>query len=168
MAFIDELKTNFARLNDPAYVKQLIAEQQALHRPELEKSFRLSDVDLSRRGFFSASPVSRGRSQAISQFQQGIAKNVHADVSRRRERLIPLLVQLELAERQGRRQDKAGILKAIGTIIGTGIGFFAGGPIGAGIGAGVGGGLGSLNTHGGSFGSGEFESGVTFNPTLGP
>lgn len=165
MALIDDLRTNLGQLNDPAFVKRLIAEQQALHRPELERTFKGIDVDLNRRGLFSASPVSRARFQAASQFQRGIAQNVQTDVSRRREQLLPLLAQLEIAERQGRRKDKAGILKAIGSIVGAGAGFLLGGPPGAVAGAGIGGN--ALNTFGGSFGSGgEFNSGVTFNPTL--
>lgn len=167
MALIDDLRTNLGQLNDSAFVKRLIAEQQALHRPELEQTFKSVDADLNRRGLFSASPVSRARFQAASQFQTGIAKNVQTDVARQRAQLLPLLAQLELAERQGRRQDKAGILKLIGTVVGTGAGFLLGGPPGAVAGAGLG--RNAFNTYGGSFGSGgKFVSGVTFNPTLGP
>ena len=131
MALIDEVRANLGQLNDPAFVKRLIAEQQALHQPQLEQTFRGIDTRLNQQGLFSASPVSRARFQAASQFQTGIAQNVQTDVSRRREQLLPLLAQLELAERQGRREDKAGILKAIATVVGTTAGFVIGGPPGA-------------------------------------
>jgi hypothetical protein len=127
MALFDDIRANYARLNDPAYVKQLISEQQTLHQPELEASYKRIDVDLNRRGMFSSSPVTRARYQATSEFNRGIAMNVQRDVSSQRAQIIPLLVQLELAEREGRRQDKAGIMKLIGTAIGAGAGIMVGG-----------------------------------------
>lgn len=138
MPLLNELRTQFGRLNDPNYVKQLIAEKQALYQPQLQESYSRIDADLNRRGLYSASPVTRGRFRATSEFNRGISEQVQGDVQSRWQTILPLLAQLELAEKQGRRQDKAGIMKLIGTVLGTGAGFLIGGPPGAVIGAGVG------------------------------
>lgn len=147
MPLIDQLRGEFGRLNDPNYVKQLIAEKQTLYQPQLQQSFTRIDADLNRRGLYSASPVTRGRFRATSEFNRGISEQVQGDVTRRYETILPLLAQLELAEKEGRRQDKAGIMKLIGTVLGTGAGFLIGGPPGAAIGAGLG------SEAGGSIGS---------------
>lgn len=123
MPLIDQLRGEFGRLNDPNYIKQLIAEKQTLFQPQLQESFSRIDADLNRRGLFSASPVTRGRFRATSEFNRGISQDVQGDVTRRYEMIAPLLAQLELAEKEGRRADKAGIFKLIGTILGTGAGF---------------------------------------------
>ena len=139
MALIDQLRGEFGRLNDPNFVKRVIAEKQTLFRPDLEQSFKSIDADLNRRGLYSASPVTRGRFRATSEFNRGISQDVQSDVTRRYETILPLLAQLELAEKEGRRADKAGIFKLIGAVLGTGAGFLLGGPPGAAIGGDLGG-----------------------------
>ena len=139
MPLLNQLQAEYGRLNDPKYLKELIARNQMLYQPQLQESFASLDADLNRRGLYSASPVTRSRYRATSQFNQGIAQMTQSEVTDRWKTILPLLAQLELAEKEGRRQDRAGLLKMIGTILGTGAGFLIGGPPGALAGAGIGG-----------------------------
>ena len=127
MALLGDLRLDYARLNDPNYIKEMIARNQMLYRPELESSFKSLDADLNRRGLYSASPVTRSRYRATSEFNRGIAQMTEQQRMKQWETILPLLAQLELAEKEGKRLDKSGWLKAIGSILGTGAGFFLGG-----------------------------------------
>ena len=146
MPFLDDLRSEYNRLGDPNYIKQLTAENQALYRPQLERTFDITDADLNRRGLFSASPVARSRYRAIGEFETGIAQKTQEDVFRRWQTVMPLIARMEELERQGKLQNRAGWMKLIGKVVGTGAGFLVGGLPGAAVGAGLTG----LNRAGGS------------------
>lgn len=145
MALYDDLKLDYARLRDPNYIKELIAQNQMNYRPELEKTFGSIDARLNRQGMFSASPVTTARYRAAGEFNRDIAKMTEEQIMTRWQTILPLLAQMEQADKEGRRQDKAGWLKLIGTVLGAGAGFLIDGPPGAAIGAGAGGSIGSMN-----------------------
>lgn len=145
MSFLDDLRGEYNQLSDPNYLKRLISEKQALYKPELEKTFRSSDVTLNRMGMFSAAPVAAARYKATGEFNRGIAEQSSEEVMRRWQTVLPLIARMEELERQGKLQNRAGWMKLIGTIVGTGAGFLIGGPPGAVAGAGVGGSVGKVS-----------------------
>jgi hypothetical protein len=126
MSIFDELKIEYGRLNDPNYLKELIGRRQALYQPELQKTYGRLDADLNRRGLFSASPVTRARYRATGEFNRGIAESVEQEQTEKWKTIMPILAQMEMLERQGKLQNKAGWMKLIGTALGFGAGIALG------------------------------------------
>ncbi len=142
MAFFDELRADYNRLNDPNYLQELTSRNQALYQPQLQRTFSSIDADLNRRGLFSASPVSRGRFQAGASFNTEIAKLSSGQIEQRRQQILPLLVALEQGRISRAQAARMGLFKFLGTALGTAGGFALGGPAGAIAGAGAGSSLG--------------------------
>lgn len=106
--------------------RQLLGESQA--------QIGATRESLSRRGMLSSGQMV-GISTDISssfgkRYGEGVTDIQLGSAKAKRERwqtIIPLLVQMELAEKEGRLRDKAGWMKLIGTALGTGAGVFLGG-----------------------------------------
>lgn len=114
----EEIRSYLARLNDPAFVQGRIGERVETATPEFENILKGIDARLNLQGLFSASPVTRSRYRAASQFQRGITSDVFGEISRERTALFPVAGSLE-QQRLGREQQaRGGIGKFIGSTLG--------------------------------------------------
>lgn len=111
-----------------------------------EAQIESTQTSLQRRNLLSPGQAAGISTRIASSFGKqlgGAATDIQLESAKqdrdiRYQTILPLLVQLELAEKEGRIQDKAGIFKLIGTILGTGAGFLIGGPPGAAAGGATG------------------------------
>lgn len=115
----EEIRRYLARLEDPAFVRGRIGERVETARPEFEDVLGGIESRLNLQGLFSASPVTRAKFRAASEFERGITSDVFGEISRERTALFPVAGSLE-QQRLGREQQgRFGIGKFIGTALGT-------------------------------------------------
>ncbi len=152
----EEIRRYLARLEDPEFVRGRIGERVETARPEFEDVLGGIESRLNLRGLFSASPVTRAKFRAASEFERGITSDVFGEISRERTALFPVAGGLE-QQRLGREQQGR---FGIGKFIGTGLGML---PFIPGIGK-VPAWLFRLLKGGGDTAGGGFESG--FDPSI--
>ncbi len=115
----EEIRRYLAQLEDPEFVRGRIGERVETARPEFESVLKGIESRLNLQGLFSASPVTRAKFRAGSEFRRGITSDVFGEISRERTALFPVAGGLE-QQRLGREQQaRGGIGRFIGTALGT-------------------------------------------------
>jgi hypothetical protein len=123
MAFIDDLRRDYANLNDPRYAQSLTDRRVGYLRPGLNDIFSSIDQQMTSQGLFSSSPVSTAKVNAGQRFYSGVAQSVDQDLMEKYRTIVPTLANMEIDEIHRKMQNDAGFGKFIGNILGMGMGF---------------------------------------------
>ncbi len=153
----EDIRAYLAQLEDPEFDRGRIGERVETAAPEFESILKGIESRLNLQGLFSASPVTRSKFRAASEFRRGITSDVFGEISQERTALFPVAGGLE-QQRLGREQQGR---FGIGKFIGTGLGML---PFIPGIGKVPMWLFNLLKGGGGDTAGGGFESG--FDPSI--